>query len=150
MPSAQVIELHSRRPVLMRTYGAERVNAVFREIDAHLAALPFLQEEALARFADRRDLVTTSTSADRGQGCSSVVVSPSAALMNFLHLCRRAAKARGLTVYPAASPEPDLGEAVLRLMDEHGIDARLYDVARALGLPPVAHAHPMGQGQGPL
>ena len=154
MPPAEIIAMdraRERHLTQVTTHGAEEVNAVFREIDAHLEALPFLQEEALARFPHGDDLVTSST-ADSEDGNLVTKVAPTAALLNFLAICRRAARARGLRVITDPPPLATLQVArvVEELMEQHGIDARLYEVARGLGLPLPGHAHTMGDGVGPL
>jgi len=154
MPSAKVIKLaraRHRQQVFVRTLGADEVNAVFSEIDAHLEAFPYLQEEALAHFPHGDNMVTFTT-ADSGEGQMITKVAPTAALLNFLEICRRAASARGLTVRPTPPPVPPLYVVqVVALLAEHfGIDARLYQVARALGLPLDGHAHSMAAGVGTL
>lgn len=155
MPSAEVIPLgrakERRQMVMVRTYGVDEYNLIISELDAHLEAMPWLQEEALARFPHGENLNTFST-VEAGDGHLINRVAPTAALLNFLAICRRAARVRGLRVFMEPPPPPTLqvAQVVEELMNQHGMDARLYEVARAIGLPLPGHPHPMGQGLGPL
>ncbi|MCF8065012.1 MAG: NAD(P)-dependent oxidoreductase [Desulfarculaceae bacterium] len=150
MPPAEVIHIKRQSPRVTTTlHGADQVEALFRELEVHLEAMPFLRADAERRFADRETLVMR-TNSPVVHGGALMSVAPSAKLLAFLTRCRRLAQARGLRVFadPAPTSGPDLAEVVAQLMDGHGCDARLIDVAKALGLP--SHVHSLGQGQGPL
>jgi hypothetical protein len=151
MPRADVIDLEQRRRGHTRVtlHGADQLQALFSELEAHIEAMPFLREEYRLRFPNDEALVMSSQ-APVVNGGALLSMAPTAKLLAWRERCRRLARARGLRVQvdPPPAPGPDLAEAVERLMDQHGCDARLIDVAKALGL--ASHAHAMGQGQGPL
>lgn len=135
----------------MTLHGADQVEALFRQLDAYLEAMPFMRAEAEGRFADRESLVMRSTSPVAREG-SLMSVAPSAKLLAFLTRCQRLAQARGLSVPTdqASAPGSNPAKIVSQLIHELGRDVRLGEVAEALGLPLPAHAHAMGQGQGSL
>ena len=147
MPSAEVIPLERarRHPRSVQAHGSEEVNLIFREIDACIEAVPWLEEEMAKTFQGRDEMVIRSRSGNL------VSVAPSASLLGFRNLCRRVLKAKGLKVFvDPAPPRDELARLVDELADRFGIDARLYEVARGIGLPLPGHAHTMGDGVGPL
>ena len=154
MPSAKVIDLgraQQRRTLrLVRSSGVDQVNGLFRELEAFAEAMPSLREEAETRFPRGENMVAICT-VELANGEASRVVAPTAELLAFLGRCRSLAKAKGLILRRWPPPEqPDLARAVEELGERFGIDARLYQVARSLGLPQSGHAHAMGQGVGTL
>jgi len=147
MPSAEVIPLERarRHTRSVRAHGDEAVNAIFREIDACIEAVPWLGEEMAKTFQGRDEMVIRSRSG------KLATVAPTARLLGFRNLCRRVLKAKGLRVFVDPTPlRPDLPLLINELAERFGIDARLYEIARGLGLPLAGHAHAMGAGVGTL
>ncbi len=148
MPKAQVINLTAQRTVIM-THGAAALEAIFAELNAYLEAMPALREEFQAKFHGDEALAMVTKAPAPGGG-QVMSMAPTARLLAWRERCRRLARARGLAISPPPSPDLDTGQVVARLLAEWGVGANLVDIARALGVAPTAHLHPMGQGQGTL
>lgn len=150
MPSAQVLKFRPPRTTATLMHGAAELQAIFAELTTYMEAVPALREEFRARFQGDETLAMV-TKAPVDDGVFIMSMAPTAELLAWRSRCRRLARARGLEISPPPRDALATVEmALLRLMDQCGPGASLADAARALGLPLVAHDHPMGQGQGTL
>ncbi len=105
MPRADVIDLEQRRRghTLVILHGADQLQALFSELEAHIEAMPFLREEYRLRFPNDEALVMSSQ-APVVNGGALLSMAPTAKLLAWRERCRRLARDRGLRIQVDPSP----------------------------------------------